>query len=160
MFNTAIGDFRELISRLDAQMMAIPEDAETDGAGIFTEGSDRRKVEMKYRVAMAVRQQIATSIAEHDPDVALSFFYDTSSANQKQQIGIGSDSYFEFNLLGQIAAKDPAKAAKMGARTGSGRIESHHVELLKQIYEKDTGSGAEFGGVLLNRLKSEKVEDL
>ena len=42
MFNAAIADFRELISRLDAHMMTIPEDAEMDGVGIFTEGSDRR----------------------------------------------------------------------------------------------------------------------
>jgi len=31
----------------------------------FGEATERRRLEMKYRVAMAVRQQVATSIAEY-----------------------------------------------------------------------------------------------
>ena len=54
----------------------------------FGDASDRGRVEMKYRVAMAVRQQVDTSIAEHDPDVALSFFYDTASTNPKAVLAV------------------------------------------------------------------------
>ena len=65
MFNSAIADFRELIAQLDARMNAFPE--EEDGVSgipmrMFGDASDRAKLEMKYRVAMAVRQQIANGI--------------------------------------------------------------------------------------------------
>ena len=158
MFNTAIADFRELISRLDAQMASIPEDAEVDGVGIFTEGSDRRKFEMKYRVAMAVRQQIATSIAEHDPDVALSFFHDTASANSKVASWGGRDTQFEMNLLKEIATKSPSKASQYGLRSLAKGFDSQHVDLLRKIYEKDHELAIEFGAALLEKAKDTKFK--
>jgi len=158
MFNTAISDFRELISRLDAQMMAIPEDSEMDGVGIFTEGSDRRRLEMKYRVAMAVRQQVATSIAEHDPDVALSFFYDTASNNPKAATLGGRDTMFEMNLLKEIAQKSPAKASQFGMKSLEKGLDSQHIDLLRKIYEKDQDVGIEFGAALLKKAKDTKFK--
>jgi len=158
MFNTAIGDFRELISRLDAQMMAIPEDSEMDGVGIFTEGSDRRRLEMKYRVAMAVRQQVATSIAEHDPDVALSFFYDTASANPKAASLAGRDSQFEINLLKEIATKSPSKASQYGLKSLDKGLDYQHIDLLRKIYEKDPDVAVEFGAALLKKAKDTKFK--
>ncbi len=158
MFNGAIADFRELISRLDAQMMAIPEDSEMDGVGIFTEGSDRRKFEMKYRVAMAVRQQIATSIAEHDPDVAMSFFYDTASSNPKVASWGGRDSQFELNLLKQIASKNPSKASQHALKSLDKGLDFQHVDLLRQIYDKDPEVAIEFGAALLRKAKDTKFK--
>ena len=161
MFNTAIADFRELISRLDAQMNALPEDAESEsssGMPAFLDGSDRRKFEMKYRVAMAVRQQIATSIAEHDPDVALGFFYDTASANPKAASWGGRDTTFEINLLKEIAAKSPAKASQYGLKSLEKGLDGQHIDLLRKIYEKDQDVAVEFGAALLKKAKDTKFK--
>ena len=156
MFNSAIADFRELISRLDAQMMALPEDNDSQaslGMMPFVEASDRRKLEMKYRVAMAVRQQVATSIAEHDPDVALGFFYDTASANPKMASVGGRDTYFEMNLLKEIASKSPAKASQYGLKSLEKGFDYQHVDLLRKIYEKDQDVAIEFGQKILSKVK-------
>ncbi len=158
MFNAAIADFRELISRLDAQMTAVAEDGDVDGIGVFTEGSDRRKSEMRYRVAMAVRQQIATSIAEHDPDVALTFFYDTASANPRSASLGGQDSMFEMNLLKEIATKSPSKASQYGLKSLEKGFDSQHVDLLRKIYEKDQEVAVEFGAALLKKAKDTKFK--
>ena len=158
MFTTAIGDFRELIARLDAQMNAMPEsaDAEAMGIGLFADVTGRAKIEQKYRIAMAVRQQIASSIAEHDPDLALGFYYDTNSTNPKMHSSYGSETYFEFTLLGQIAEKNAAKAAQFGIKSVEKGLEQQHVELLRKIYEKDQEKGVEFGSALLSKAKFDK----
>ena len=159
MFNTAIANFRELIARLDAQMSAMPsEDGETGtGRGMFGDSTERGKLAMKYRVAMAVRQQIATSIAEHDPDVALGFFQDTTGAYSAEQFG-GRDSSFEFSLLQQISDKNPSKASQYGVKTLDEGLQSQHVSLLKKIYDKDQDVAKEFGAALLNAARTSKFE--
>lgn len=159
MFNTAIGDFRELIARLDAQMSALPEEDDEGGPGMgmFGNASDRGKLTMKYVVAMAVRQQIATSIAEHDPDVALSFFYDTASAYADKQFG-GRDTFFEASLLQQIAEKNPSKASQYGMKSLDKGLKSQHVTLLGKINEKDPEIAKEFGAALLKAAKTTTFE--
>jgi hypothetical protein len=161
MFNTAISDFRELISRLDAQMMVLPED---DGEGgmvprmPFGDASERGRVEMKYRVAMAVRQQVATSIAEHDPDIALSFFYDTASTNPKMASLGGRDTQFELNLLKEVALKSPSKASQYALKSLDKGLDYQHIDLLRKIYEKDPDVAVEFGQALLKKAKDTKFK--
>jgi len=161
MFNAAIADFRELISRLDAQMNALPEETEsasTSRMPPFMDGSDRRKFEMKYRVAMAVRQQIATSMAEHDPDVAMSFFYDTASTNPKVASLDGNDTQFELNLLKQIAGKNPSKASRHALKSLGNGLHFQHVDLLRQIYAKDQEVASDFAAALLKEAKDTKFK--
>jgi len=160
MFNTAIGDFRELIAQLDSRMNALPsdEDGGDNFMPIFGDASERGKLEMKYRVAMAVRQQIATSIAEHDPDVALSFFYDTASANPKVASWSGRDTTFEVNLLKEIAMKSPAKASQYGMKSLANGLQSQHIDLLRKIAEKDHAVAVEFGSAVAKKAKDTKFK--
>lgn len=162
MFNAAIGDFRELIAQLDARMVQFPVDDEEDemvaAMRMFGDSSDRAKLEMKYRVAMAVRQQIATSIAEHDPDVALSFFYDTVSTNPRAQALGGRDGQFEVNLLKEIAMKSPAKASQYGMKSLANGLQYQHIDLLKKIAEKDHAVAVEFGSALIKKARDSKFK--
>ena len=161
MFNTAIADFRELISQLDARMHQFPTEEDDELAAtmrMFGDASDRAKLEMKYRVAMAVRQQIATSIAEHDPDVALSFFYDTVSANPRAQALGGRDSQFEVNLLKEIAMKSPAKASQYGMKSLANGLQHQHIDLLKKIAEKDHAVAVEFGSAMIKKANDSKFK--
>ncbi len=161
MFNTAIADFRELISRLDAQMMALPEPDEEDGSASmmpFGNATERGRLDMKYRVAMAVRQQVATSIAEHDPDVALSFFYDTANNNPRVASLGGRDAQFEMNLLKEIAIKSPSKASQYGRRSLEKGLEHSHIDLLRKISEKDQEAAIDFGAALLKKAKDTKFK--
>lgn len=161
MFNTAISDFRQLIAQLDARMHQFPVEEGDEMAAtmrMFGDASDRAKLEMKYRVAMAVRQQIATSIAEHDPDVALSFFYDTVSSNPRAQALGGRDSQFEVNLLKEIAMKSPAKASQYGMKSLANGLQYQHIDLLKKIAEKDHAVAVDFGAAMLKAAKDTKFK--
>ena len=160
MYGAVISDFKQLLSQFDEQMNSIDQPAD-DGfvpGGIFG-GSGKTKVERKFRIAMAVRQQIAMSLAEHAPDLAFSFYYDSLSLISNPQFRKEteqSDKYFELQLLKQIADSDAAKAAEYGKVSIKNGLTYNHIELLKKIYAKDADKGIEFGSAILSRLKSEK----
>src|SRR5688572_2677711 len=162
MFNAAAADFRELLSRLEHQMNELPDDA--DGSpmmGGFLMGgmSDQTRLMMKYRVAMGVRQQMATAMADHDPDLALGFYYDTASANPKIQSTYGGrDANFESTLIQQIADKNPGKAVQLGLRSLENGVQNQHIELLRKIYAKDTDKGIEFGSAVLSKARDNKAK--
>ncbi|MEQ1644397.1 MAG: hypothetical protein ABL959_13200 [Pyrinomonadaceae bacterium] len=160
MYGTTITDFKQLLSQLDGQMntLDIPVDDDFNPSFLFG-GSGRSPVERKLRIAMAVRQQIALSLAEHDPETAYSFFYDTASliTNAKfRKDTEQSDKYFELQLIKQIAETNATMAAKFGASSIKDGVDGNHVELLKKIYAKDADKGIEFGSAILSKVKSGK----
>jgi hypothetical protein len=167
MYAGVIGDFRDLIGRYDHQMSELGVTLkDEDGRGGFmsfmVEPTDKSRLLRKFATAMGVRQQIAISIAEHDPDLAFGFYYDSLSsiANPELRSQVeGRESYFEFQLLGQLADRNAAKAAQYGLRSMGNGITFQHVELLKKIYAKDVDKGSEYGSALLSRLKTEKFDN-
>src|SRR5215204_3043766 len=85
MYAGLIGDFRDLLLRYDAQMNALgapPEDGDGGNRAVsfLIEPNDRSRGMRRFMTAMGVRQAIAMSIAEHDAELAFSFYYDSLSA--------------------------------------------------------------------------------
>ena len=161
MYGNVINDFKQLLSQLDAQMnMPVVDDDDASSFSLFggPGGYGKSKAERKLRIAMAVRQQIAMSLAEHAPDLAYNFYYDsinliTNVAFRKDTEQ--SDKNFESRLLTQIAESDAAKAVDYGKESIKRGLNNNHIELLKKIYAKDADKGIEFGSAILNRLKSD-----
>ncbi len=161
MYGGVVSDFKQLIAQFDAEMnsTAVPTDDETDGGGIFG-GYGRSKVERKFRIAMMVRQQIAMSLAEHAPDLAYNFFYDSLNLVSNPQFRKEteqSDKYFEFKLIKQIAETDAAKAAEYGKESIKAGLDTNHIDLLKKIYARDAEKGIDFGSAMLSRIKGDKT---
>lgn len=169
MFIGAISDFRSLLAGYDNRMnsFGIENGEGFDGGGPFAVGeqSERMLTMRKFRVAMSVRQQIATSVAEHDPDMAFNFLTETVGALTNPQFREqmeSSSKYFEQQLLTQIAERDPAKAGDLAAQSLAEGVNYLHVELLKRIYKKNADAGVKFGSRVLSSFKSagpEKVQD-
>ena len=162
MYGQVVADFKQLLSQFDAEMNSVEDPDEQAMGGIFG-GYGRSKVERKFQIAMAVRKQIAMSLAEHAPDLAYNFFYDSlnSITNQKfREQAQQSDKYFEAELMKQIAASDAAKATEYGKESLKGGLSGQHIELLKKIYAKDADKGIEFGSAILSRLKTDKPKEL
>ena len=163
IFNSAVADFRDLLARLEQQMNEFPEtegEAVNVGRGILSDPSNMVRFNMKYRLAMGVRQQMASSMAEHDPDLALSFFYDTATTNPKLKSVYGGDSSVEMSLLEQIAEKNAGKASQYGLRSLENGLEYHHINLLRKIYEKDADKGMEFGSAVLSKAREGKEPNM
>ena len=167
MYSDVINDFRQLLVGYDSQMNQFgikqADEPQVYGSMFMTEPSDRQKIEQKFRVAVGVRQTIATSMAEHDPELALNFFYDSLNAvanvDLRKQME-ANDRGFENKLLVQIAAIDPAKAAVIAKRTLSHGITMEQVDLLKKYFGKDPDKAIDFGETLLSAIKSEKSDSL
>ena len=163
MYLSLISDFKHLLGQYDAQLNMI-ESAPGDGGdyagGGFLFGGDdseRGKLQRKMRMAMTVRQEVANSMAEHDPQMAFDFFYDSLSAitnADRRKEYEAQDKYLETKLLNEIAEHNAAKAAELGRKSlAKGTVNFQHLELLKKIYAKDADKGAEFGDDITRRLK-------
>ncbi len=164
MYGGVINDFKDLLTKLDAQMNELGvtlADRQSGGFMSFgVEPTDRSRLAKRFTTAVGVRQQIAMSIAEHDPELAYTFYNDSLStiSNPEFRKEIENrDSYFETQLLTQIAENNAAKAVQYAARSLAKGFNYQHIELLKKIYAKDAEKGAEFGGLLLSRMKTEKI---
>ena len=163
MFNSAIADFRELLGRLEHRMNEMPEpegDTVHVGRGFLADPSEMGRLQMKLRLAMGVRQQMASSMADHDPDLALTFFYDTASQNPRVKNLYGTDTNTEMNLLAQIATKNAGKAAQYGLRSLQDGVQHQHINLLRNIYDKDADKGVEFGSAVLAKLRGDDSPNL
>ena len=164
MYQAAITDFKQLLADYDAQMNALgitPDDSEY-GGGLWSGREQEAKPTLvrKFQKAMGVRQQVAMSLAEHDATLAFDFYYDSLSlitnAEFRKQLE-QRDTYFESQLIRQIAAKNPAKAVEFGKKSLAKGVSWSHVDLLKQIYEKDDAKGAEFAAEIVKKFKDDKV---
>jgi hypothetical protein len=163
MYLSLISDFKHLLGQYDAQLNMIesaPGDSgDYSGGGLLFGGDDseRGKLVRKMRMAMVVRQEVATSMAEHDPQMAFDFFYDSLSTItnvDRRKEHEAQDKYLETKLLNEIAEHDAARAAELGRKSlAKGTVNSQHLDLLKKIYAKDADKGAEFGDDITRRLK-------
>jgi hypothetical protein len=166
MFAAVINDFRELILQYDGQMNMFATQGDEDpysGGFLFREVTDKARIAQRFRIAMAVRQQIATSLAEHDADLALTFYFDSQSAVSNPELRKqAEDRYdsFENKLIAQLAEKDPDKALKFARKSLGSGFESRHFELLQQIYSKNPDLAVSFGADILSELKQEKPQKL
>lgn len=163
-------DFRRLLFEFDNQMNQITaaeesEEAETDDHSpvsfIFGGGGSKANIERKLQKALEMRQSIALSLAEHEPDMALSFYYDSITAITNKDFvnrAKDRDSGFEVQLMSQVAETNAAKAAQFGAKALDKGFNYQHLELLKKIYGKDPEKGIEFAGAVVSRYKSSKME--
>jgi len=108
-----------------------------------------------------VRQQIAMSLAEHDAELAFTFYSDSAGAVSNPEFRRKMeerDEYFEAQLLTQVAKSDAAKAAQLAAKSVSAGLNYQHLDLLQKIYDKDPEKGAEFAASMLSKIKSDKLE--
>jgi hypothetical protein len=167
MYAAVISDFRDLVAKYDSQMNAlgITSADNSEGSGGFLsfgiEPTDKSRILKRFSTAMAVRQQITMSIAEHDPELAMGFYLDSLSAISnvefRRQVE-ARDSFFETQLFGLIAENNPGKAAQFASKSLDKGFNYQHLELLKKIHKKDAEKGAEYGLAIVARLKTEKID--
>ncbi len=160
MYGQVVLDFKQLLTQFDAEMNTASDPSNDDeGGGFLFGGRGQTKIQRKFRIAMAVRQQIAMSLAEHAPDLAYNFFVDSIASISNPQFlkeAESSDRYFETSLMKKIAESDAAKGVAYGKESLKRGLDSNHIELLKAIYAKDTEKGIEFGDAILSKISSDR----
>lgn len=170
LYLAAFGNFRELLFQYDQQMNSLGLGNETDEddnigmyrGNIFTDITDRARLTRKFQVAMQVRQQIAMSLAEHDPELAYQFYFDSIRAVSNpyfQKQAANRDDYFETELLAEIAKSNAGKAAQLARESMNEGLNYSHIALLTKIHEKDPEKGAEVALSMLVKVKADIDEE-
>ena len=110
MYQAVITDFKQLLTDYDSQMNTLdinPNKSEyREGLFQNNDSGDKSEFMRKYFKALGVRQQIAMSLAEHDPTLAYNFYYDTLSliTNPEFRKTVEQrDSSFEMQFIKLIA---------------------------------------------------------
>ncbi|HCA58865.1 MAG TPA: hypothetical protein DEP46_12885, partial [Blastocatellia bacterium] len=168
MYGSVVNDFKNLVAQVDTQMNMAQATADVElrdigpGPGMLAEPSDALRAATKFRSAMAVRQAIAMSLAEHEPELALSFYYDSISGitNARLLEMTTNDGYFEVQLLSSVARKDAARAIQLARNSLKGKLNYLHIGLLREVYDKDQDKGVELAGIFLSKLKNDGPKDL
>lgn len=157
MYQNVINNFRQLLAQYDAELNAMGITAEDSSAMMYS-NTAKAKVARKFSKALGVRQQITTSLAEHDPSLAFDFFTETAQAisnpamrKQTEQ----SDAYFETRLIRQIVESDVETALKYARKNLAKGLNYETISLLRKIYGKDTDKGISFGEDVVSKLKSD-----
>lgn len=161
MYLAAFGDFKQLLTQYDMQMNSLGQPAEGDEyrGGMFADVSDRSQLTRRFQTALMVRQQIAMSLAEHDAELAFSFYLESLQALTNPEFRKqmeNRDQYFEIQLMTQIAKTNAAKATQFAIKAVEKGVTYQHLELLKKIYAKDPEKGAELAAAMLSKVKSDK----
>ncbi|NOT48946.1 MAG: hypothetical protein HOP17_14500 [Acidobacteria bacterium] len=162
LYLTAFGNFKELLIQYDQQMNAFGTPDDDDNSSqyrttIFSDVSDKGRVIRRFQTALQVRQQIAMSLAEHDPELAFQFYFDSLQAISNPQFRTqmeSRDEYFESQLLAEIAKTNASKAADFAKTSITKGLNYQHIEILKKIYAKDPEQGAELAVAMLGKAKS------
>ena len=165
MYLACIADFKELVGQYDLEMKSTVSTGENDteySGGILADMPERAQITRKFSSAMIVRQQLAMSMAERDPDLAFSFFRNSGefvSSPELLKIVENSDKYFEFQLVSQVAQTDPEKAGEFVSKNLKNGVNIDYAGLLQSIYKKNPAKGAEFAQDMLHALKTGQPND-
>ncbi len=163
MYLAAFSDFKQLLTQYDLRMNEIGEPDGTEGysGGMFGDVTERSRLSRRFQTAMQVRQQISMSLAEHDPELAFGFYFESLQALTNPEFRKqmeDRDQYFETQLMTLIAQTNAAKATQFAVKSIEKGVNYQHLELLKKLYAKDPEKGAEFAAAILGRIKADKLE--
>ncbi len=159
-------DLRQLLVDYDTQLnnIALTEAASDDDEysmpSLFGDVSAKTNIARKLQKALEMRKQISMSLAEHEPDMAMAFYYDSLTAitnPEYRKNTEGQDQYFELQLMNQVAESNAAKAAQFGKKSLDKGVNYQHLELLKKVYAKDAEKGIDLAGAMISKIKSSKA---
>jgi hypothetical protein len=170
MYSQLVSDYQTLAVGLDAKLneIAAAEAVENDDdtsvtAGLFADPTAKMLNQRKMTKALEMRKQIALSLAEHEPDMALDFYNGSvallTSAYVKEAIS-SNDRYFELQLMTQIAEGNAAKAAQLAMKSLDEGVNFQHIELLKKVYAKDAEKGIELAAAMSKKIRSSKESSM
>jgi hypothetical protein len=103
-----------------------------------------------------LRGDILGRIAKHDPELALEFLRATRPASDTQlpyEMRDGEKS-LELRLAGQIAAKNPQLALKLGQESLAKGFSDDLLSVLSQLQQKDKEAALGFYKAIVGRLRS------
>lgn len=103
-----------------------------------------------------LRGNILDRIAEHDPDLALEFLLATRPPSDTPVPSgmTGGEKSLELRLAGQIAARNPQLALKLGLESLANGLSPDLLSVLAQLHQKDKEVALSFYKAMVDKLRS------
>lgn len=106
------------------------------------------------------RQQIVERIANHDPQLALTFLRGTRRAdNPRMSADSENERNLEMHLAGLIASRDPELALKLASSSLTRGLSYNAINLLNGLHKKDPATAQKFYGDLVDRVAAEDLSN-
>jgi len=107
------------------------------------------------------RQEIVQRIAQHDPELALTFLRETrlqqAATNSQSNWYAQNETNMELNLAAQIAARNPARALQLARASLSKGVSYGLVGLLSQLQQKDQKTAQTLYKEIVEQIKNEDL---
>ena len=107
------------------------------------------------------RQEIVQRIAQHDPELALTFLRETrvqqAPTNSMSNWYAQNETSMELNLAAQIAARDPARTLQLARASLSKGVSYGLVGLLSQLQQKDQKAAQTLYKEIVEQIKNEDL---
>lgn len=140
--------------------------AAADGIAALAGGLDPEDPQFfdAARAVLEMRNELAQSVAPHDPKLALDFLRATRQPHPEAFRGQGDwllnqEQMMEANLAGQIAARDPRQALAAAEETLNRGVSSGLVGVLQQLNAQDPASASKLAGEIVQKLRPETIRD-
>ena len=132
---------------------AVEEDIKTGFKDTDPDDSAQRQTLMVFG---QLRGDILGRIAKHDPELALEFLRATRPASDTQfpYEMRDDEKSLELRLAGQIAAKNPQLALKLGQQSLAKGFSTDLLSVLVQLQQKDKEAALSFYKAIVDKLRS------
>lgn len=137
---------------------AVAEDIKT---GFTNADPDPEAHNHTLLVFWQLRSDTIARIARHDPELALEFLRTTRRPDgEKLPYGtIDNENSQELRLAGQVAAKNPELALKLGRESLARGFTAELMETLKTLQASDKSASASFYQAIIDKLKLEDLSE-
>jgi hypothetical protein len=135
---------------------AVAEDVK---AGFTDADPDLEAYNHTLLVFWQLRSDTIARIARHDPELALEFLRATRRpTDEKLPYGtMDTENSLELRLAGQVAAKNPELALKLGQESLAKGFSGELLETLKTLQSTDKSASVTFYQAIIDKLKTEDL---
>jgi hypothetical protein len=132
-----------------------------DSVKEFIEGLDAadQNYDEHFYVAQQLRQDLVNALTPRDPDMALQFLRSTRSLVSPQGSAAAQakqEQQLELSLIGQLAAKDPARAFEMAEDSLKAGSSTGLTNVLNQLRGKDSDLALRLAHDIAAKLEDER----
>lgn len=156
MLGAAAEDVKRYLARVDIETNRI--EAARSVSGRRGRSSDLRAM---TNLAFGLRKDYVNTLASFAPEQARAFASETADMFTNE--GLRSRAQrenrsLESLILKKIAENDVGKALEIGAERLKNGVSSEVAGILSNVYKKDKAKGAEFGELIIDKVKSSSLE--
>ena len=141
----------EAINSINSIVPANPKPGET------LSPADREKLSQAYMLIIRLRQMVVRQVVRRDSQLALDMMRASRQVPPKELGLLSSERYFEQEIAGEIAIKDPAEALQFARESLAKGLTWDAVNLVRKLQQRDAEKASLLVGEIITKLQTTNV---